>query len=568
MEAMVIRGITMKKLSIYLSSILMLLLVFLSPALVKANEFSDVSRYHWAYQDIKFLSDKEVIKGHLGKFSPNASITRNDAAIMLVRAMNLETPAEPQVIPADMNPSTRGYNEVLAVLDKGMFSLTDNKFDPGKPLTRKDMAMALAVGFEYIGSGKSRFKDLPAHDPYYPFVDAIAENKVTTGYGDGTFKPDLTVDRLQFAVFLARIYTKPLEYNVKSSGEIKHTVRSAEEAINLAMQYPDGTVHPADNTLQSFSDHTGLLSETGIRNGVLIYNGAEQNTDFTANYFKPYLTPGGTNQTLFDTFIILGRSYPGGELGSSKNYANYSDFQWYIDQTFSENGVLEALNASSAQLQKKSNVYLAIPYPKLQEDIIGLDGAVLKNSPKERENMAAWYMEAVEDLWEERGFSNLTFKGYYWMSETMGYPQDGPLVEQLSARIHQKDKYLIYSPHALSTNFERWETYGFDGAYLQPNAFRLKLTDADQRLHRAFLNAQIYGSGINIEIDQYGPHQIEAGIVNFKKYIEMSHRYGLPGQSLIFYQGIGMVDRMIQYGTPYYMEAYEQLKSLSYSVMQ
>jgi hypothetical protein len=174
-------------------------------------------------------------------------------------------------------------------------------------------------------------------------------------------------------------------------------------------------------------------------------------------------------------------------------------------------------------------------------------------------------MNQVEMVWDADQYSNLNFKGYYWLSETMGHREDEVLVSKVAEKIHERNKFFIYSPHATSTNYDNWKNYGFDGAYLQPNAFRLKLADTQARLHRAFLNAQIYGSGINLEIDQYGPHQMDAGLENFKQYIEMSHRYGLPGQSLIFYQGVGMVDRMVKYSSqPSYYEAYKLLSSLAY----
>lgn len=553
----------MKKGFIYVFSLIAILWLGATQAFAN-SEFSDVSRSHWAYQDIMFLSEKGVIRGHLGKFNPNGTLTRNDAAIMIVRAMGLETPANPKVIPADMTPETRGYYEVVTALDRGMFDLVGTEFKPSQPLSRKEMAQALAVGYGYQGAGQSSFKDVPKNDAYYRFIDAIAKNDITTGYADGTFKPDLELTRLQFSVFLARIYNKPLEYTVKQNGTILHTVKDSEEAIRLALQYPNATVHPVNNSLVDYTDRPAELPQTYIRNGVLIYNGAEQNTQFSAEYFRPYIQT-RTGKTLFDTFIILGRSYPEGEFGvTSDNRANYEDWLWYLNETFADDGVLTHLNASAQSIGKKVNVYITIPHPKLKGDIIDLAGKRMANTSDAREKLVSWYIDNVEAAWRSAGFSNLNFVGYYWFSETMGYPQDELLVERVTTMVHNKGRSFIYSPHALSSNFDRWRSYGFDGAYLQPNAFRLKLTDTEARLHRAFLLAQIYQSGINIEIDQYGPHQIEDGLVNFKQYIEMAQRYQLPGQSFIFYQGIGMVDRMIKYNTPAYREAYQLLESLSY----
>ena len=555
----------MRRLAILFMSVMGLL--SLIPGQVSAKStFTDLTRNHWAYHDISFLTEKDVIKGYNDKFSPNDIITRLDAAVMMGRAMNLTIPAEPAIVPVDMFLSTRGYNEVLAGIDKGMFTVTNGEFKPNEPLTRKEMAKAMASGFDYHGAGISKFKDMPTSDPYYPYIDAIASNKITTGYSDGTFRPDMPVNRLQFSIFLARIYNKPLEYTVKQDGITLHTVRDAEEAISLALNYPKATVHPVSNSLVTYSEQTGSLSETGIRNGTLIYNGAERNLPFTPEFFRPYITPNGGSGTLFDTFILLGRSYPGGEFGAHvKNDANYSDWWWYLNETFVDHGALANLNESAKSLQKTVNIYIAIPYPKMGGTIVDLEGNQRQNTMAEREKLVDWYMGQVELLWDALGYTNLNFKGYYWLSETMGHREDEKLVIKIADKIHQNNRLFIYSPHATSTNYPHWKNYGFDGAYLQPNTFRLKLPDTQARLHRAFLQAQIYGSGINLEIDQYGPHQMDAGLENFKQYIEMAHRYELPGQSLIFYQGVGMVDRMVKYGyQPSYYQAYQLLSSLAY----
>ncbi|MBT2661565.1 DUF4855 domain-containing protein [Bacillus sp. ISL-45] len=557
----------MKRLAVLLMGVLMgISSLFATQAAAAETKFSDLTRSHWAYHEIKFLTEKEVIRGVSGKFLPNETITRLDAAVMMGRAMNLTAQGETTTVPADMFVTTRGYQEALASLEKGMFTLNNGNFMPNENLTRKDMARALAVGFGYEGKGQSTFTDAPQSSPYYSYIDAIAANDVTTGYSDGTFRPDMPVNRLQFSIFLARIYSKPLEYSVKQDGVTLHTVSDSEEAISLAMTYPKATVHPVSNSMVTYSEQTGALNETGIRNGALIYNGAERNITFSPEFFRPYITPNGSWGTLFESFIFLGRSYPGGEFGAhAKNNANYSDWWWYLSQTFDEAGGLNNLNEAAKGLGKTVNVYIAIPYPKMGGSIVDLEGNEHPNTMSEREKIVSWYIDQTEMLWDVAAYENLNFKGYYWLSETMGHREDEKMITRIADEIHERNRAFIYSPHATSTNYEHWKNYGFDGAYLQPNAFRLKITDTEARLHRAFLQAQIYGSGINLEIDQYGPHQMEAGLQNFRQYIEMAHRYGLPGQSLIVYQGVGMVDRMVKYwNQPAYYQTYQLLSSLAY----
>lgn len=50
----------------------------------------------------------------------------------------------------------------------------------------------------------ARFSDVPTTHPFFQEIEALASSGITTGYPDGTFKPDTTVTRKQMAAFLAR----------------------------------------------------------------------------------------------------------------------------------------------------------------------------------------------------------------------------------------------------------------------------------------------------------------------------------------------------------------------------
>ncbi|OLN24105.1 hypothetical protein BTO30_01440 [Domibacillus antri] len=528
-------------------------------------QFKDIPRDHWAHDEIRFLTDKQVIKGYAGgTFQPLKTLTRKDAAIMVVRALKWPMPSNPSVKPSDMKATMGGYKEIMAAVNKGLFTLSGNKFNPNGPLSRKEMAKVIAVAYNYKGKGASSFKDVSKSNPFYKFVDAIAENDVTSGYKDGTFKPDVTVNRAQFSTFLARIYGKPLQYVVKQNGQTIASYQNETDAINKTVRTAGSTVHPVSNSLITYAQRPQPMTKTGIKNGVLIYNGAENPSLFDNEFFKPYLAYKQNERytgTMFDSFIILGRNYSvTGEFAeTSRNKANYKEFKWYADRTFAADGAMAALNKDAKELGKKPTVYIAIPYPKQGESIVLPNGKSVKNTLPERQKLVNWYRQQVESKWKAAGYTNLSFKGYYWLNETVISLEDEQLVEQTAAAIHKSGKTFIYSPHASSTNFESWKTYGFDGAYLQPNAFRLDLNDTDARLHRAFLRAQVYGSGLNIEIDSYSPHQIASGSGNFMDYLEMANRYRLPGQSLIMYQGTDMVNRMATYNDSTYNRLYREL---------
>lgn len=181
----------MKKIFLFLLSISLFVTVL--PNQAEAAQFKDVPRDHWAHDEIRFLTNKQVIKGYAGgTFQPLKVLRRKDAAIIVVRALKWPKPATPTVKPSDVKVTMGGYNEIMAAVNKGLFTMDGNKFNPDKPLSRKEMARVISVAYGYAGKGSSTFKDVPKSNGYYKYIDAIASNGITSGYKDGTFKPDET----------------------------------------------------------------------------------------------------------------------------------------------------------------------------------------------------------------------------------------------------------------------------------------------------------------------------------------------------------------------------------------
>lgn len=533
-----------------------------------AATYKDVSYQYWAYEDIKFVSAHGIINGYADKtFRPGVEITRKDAVVMMVRTLELQDAYEEEhkIEVSDVVEGSAHYKNIMIALQQGWLTLEEEEFRMNAPLTRDEMSKMLAIAYEYEGKGNSKFEDVERDDPYYPFIDAIAHYKVTTGYNDNTFRPEETVTRAQFSAFIARIYQQPIAYEVKSDGEVVATVPSVEQALETVQDYKKGTIHPKSNKLVEYSQEIGMKDRTGINNSVLIYNGMppEQN-NFSIEYFNHYLKrmQDGQAVDLFDTFVILGLRY--NEEGnmftdSTSNEANYSDWQNYMNRTFSEEGALYNLNASAIENNRVVDVYLSIPYPKRFGDIEMLNGDFKPNNQYTRYDLAKWYLENVTNKFKREQYSNLNLKGFYWLSETVRTNDDGVVISSISSWLKRNNYQFIYSPHASSTNFYKWVDYGFDGAFLQPNAFRTAIANKEERLHKAFINAQIYGTGITMEVDSHGLPTVEQGDEAFELYMDFAERYGLKEKPMMFYQANNMVERMATWSHPVYGKWYDLL---------
>ena len=84
----------------------------------------------------------------------------------------------------------------------------DGSFGPTRPVSRAAMAAFLfrSAGVEgYVPPRTKRFTDVPTTHPFYTELSWLAESGITTGYPDGSFRPDGRVTREAMAAFLYRL---------------------------------------------------------------------------------------------------------------------------------------------------------------------------------------------------------------------------------------------------------------------------------------------------------------------------------------------------------------------------
>jgi len=73
------------------------------------------------------------------------------------------------------------------------------------------VARALAGGDEYVppGPAEASFADVPTDHWAYKYVEYAVSENIAGGFDDGTYRPDLPVDRAQMAVFISRSIATP-----------------------------------------------------------------------------------------------------------------------------------------------------------------------------------------------------------------------------------------------------------------------------------------------------------------------------------------------------------------------
>ncbi|MBT2286894.1 S-layer homology domain-containing protein [Paenibacillus polymyxa] len=109
----------------------------------------------------------------------------------------------------DIKVASDYYEYVNELFERGFVSgYKDGSFKPGGLLTRAEASkiLALNLGLNITKSFNPTFKDVPASDWAYPYIEALKEAGVIDGFQDGTFKPNSPITRNQMAKIIVNGY--------------------------------------------------------------------------------------------------------------------------------------------------------------------------------------------------------------------------------------------------------------------------------------------------------------------------------------------------------------------------
>jgi hypothetical protein len=112
--------------------------------------FADMPAGHWAARPVEVLAAKHAITGTAeSQFSPNGKTTRAEFAAMLVRVLGLEP--DGRGMPFRDVPAGAWYaDEIAAAYAAGLASgVSAAEFRPNAPVTREQMAVMLVNAYEY-----------------------------------------------------------------------------------------------------------------------------------------------------------------------------------------------------------------------------------------------------------------------------------------------------------------------------------------------------------------------------------------------------------------------------------
>jgi peptide/nickel transport system substrate-binding protein len=186
---------------------------------VSLDRFSDVPYGHRNYTHINALVGLGIINGYSDNtFRPSNTLTRAQAAIMIVRAAGISTEGVSSNF-TDVPPTHAAYKFISAAYQAGIINgYSDGTFRPNANVTRAQIAIMVQRAFNVQASETIiTFTDVPEGYAPKKFIETLASQKIVNGYSDGTFKPLNNVTRAQFSTM---IYNA-IQYAQKQLAELR-----------------------------------------------------------------------------------------------------------------------------------------------------------------------------------------------------------------------------------------------------------------------------------------------------------------------------------------------------------
>ena len=175
-----------------------------------SEPFEDVSPEHWAYDVSHRLRDLEITDG-IGnnKFGLGEPIRRGQFITFLVRLMKLEGPSSDISNFMDTSKDLYYYKPIETALTHGIIKKDSEYFRPDDYITREEMAVMIvrALGYDQLAiqlnKGPSSFQDVNESTGYIMIARDLG---IIQGSGNNNFNPKGIANREHAAAMMIRMY--------------------------------------------------------------------------------------------------------------------------------------------------------------------------------------------------------------------------------------------------------------------------------------------------------------------------------------------------------------------------
>lgn len=252
----------------------------------------------------------------------------------------------------------------------------------------------------------------------------------------------------------------------------------------------------------------------------------------------------GEKEWLFEAFILRPLRYGGYHNPAFHHTIGGADqgrgaLSAYLDCAFAPGQEIEILNAAAQQAAQemeepahKIAVILGLPYPKGNSTMASA-----------RLELEKWYINEAIVRWQQMNPSALRLAGFYWTEEIVP-DEDIAFVRGVNTAVHQLGYKSYWAPYYSAQNTEKWNSLGFDFAWLQPNYYfkeKQAYYRGEDMIGQSFTIARETGAGTMLEWS-WNVRQVPENTKYLNAYLERGQRMGANRASILVYDGEGGID--------------------------
>ena len=263
-----------------------------------ASPYSDVPEDHWAYNDIKSAGEIGFMSGMGdGTFGLGQNVTRAQFVSMLVRMFGWQQAQGASY--SDVDPSAWYYNDVMTASAMGALG-NETSFRPNDNITREEIAVMLvrALGYDELAKEFSDtylpFNDVSSNKGY---ISLAYDFGIVSGKTANSFDPYGTALREETAAMMMRYYNKYNSYLdfvhgfYAFSSYSQKEMASEMDAVSFGwsrMEYSDdegvvvNTTAANDNEWsvpEGYTDIVEYLNDNSVNTNLNIYMSASESDD-------------------------------------------------------------------------------------------------------------------------------------------------------------------------------------------------------------------------------------------------------------------------------------------------
>ena len=170
-------------------------------------DYSETVEQVYSHKDIPY-----IIGYPDGSVRTGRNLSRAEAATIFYRLYDGKYPQFTKRMSnntfSDVKSNNWFYKEVETLYNIGILEGDGGRFRPNAPITRAELAVIAARFTDLQYASGQMFTDVPRGHWAYSYIVAATQKGWLKGYGDGTFKPDNNISRIETMTLINRVVNR------------------------------------------------------------------------------------------------------------------------------------------------------------------------------------------------------------------------------------------------------------------------------------------------------------------------------------------------------------------------